>query len=87
MKNADPLAPMAMGRHSDSPTTKASAMSPVAHPMSATPRSHVAVFCHEFLGLVLWSGMFWGSVSSSSSGSRCESRTCYLGWLVCGLNR
>ena len=48
MKNADPLAPMAIGRHSDSPTTNASAMSPVAYPMSATPSSHVAVFSHEF---------------------------------------
>ena len=60
MKNADPLAPMAIGRHSDSPTTKASAMSPVAHPMSATPSSHVAVFSHEFLVLPLRSDMFWG---------------------------
>ncbi len=43
IKNADPLAPMATGRHSDSPTTKASAISPVAHPINATPTSHLTV--------------------------------------------
>lgn len=44
MKNPEPLAPIAIGRHRDSPITNASAISPVAQPMSATPNSHLMVF-------------------------------------------
>ena len=62
MKKAEPLAPIAMGRHSDSPTTKASAMSPVAHPMRATPNSHVAVFRTESLDLSLLFGVSFGDI-------------------------
>ena len=66
MKNAEPLAPMAIGRHRDSPTTKASAMSPVAEPMSATPNSHVAVFRSEWFSLSLLFGVSLGAISLCS---------------------
>ena len=66
MKNADPLAPIAIGRHSDSPTTKASAINPVTLPMSATPNSHLAVFRVEYLNLSLLFDAFCVAISICS---------------------
>ncbi len=52
MKKAEP---MAIGRHSDSPTTKTSAIMPVAHPMSATPSIHLTLSRNAFrVELPVW---------------------------------
>lgn len=64
MKKADPLAPMAMGLHRDSFTTKASAMSPVAHPIRATPSSHLTVSDRLVLFGLLGRLSSWGRISS-----------------------
>ncbi len=61
MKKAEPLAPMAIGRHSDSSPTKTSAIMPVAHPMSVTPSIHLTLCMNAFrVEFPVWVGSFAG---------------------------